>query len=114
MSEIEDRQELSAFIKKRRKKAEITPVVVTKETFVPWYKRPLDKSEFSYKLAKNERYYVRHKEWGRTTWIGPYRTLESVNDVIESYVIESLKTTLDKKVHSNVHSVTIDNPEEFF
>ena len=114
MSDIENKQELSAFIKKRRKKAEINPVAVTKVNFVPWYKRPLDKSEFSYKLAKNERYYVRHKEWGRTIWIGPYKTLESVNDVIDSYVIESLKTALDKKVNSSVHSVIIDNPEEFF
>ena len=117
MSEIEGKDEIYAFIQRRKAKINhvgIKPVEATEVKHLPWYRRPLDKSEFRYKLAKNGRYYVRHKEWGNTVWIGPYTTVDVVEKIIESYVVESLKDTLDKKTDSSIHSVIIDNPEEFF
>ena len=117
MSEIEDKQEISAFIQRRKAKiakVQVKPLEEITPKPTPWYKRPLERSEFRIKLAKDGNYYVRHKEWGRTTWIGPYDGLSAVHAVIESYVVESLKDSLDKKVDSSVHSVIIDNPETFF
>jgi hypothetical protein len=117
MSEIEGKDEIYAFIQRRKAKINhigIKPVETAEVKHLPWYRRPLDKSEFRYKLAKNGRYYVRHKEWGNTVWIGPYTTVDAVEKIIESYVVESLKDNLDKKTDSSIHSVIIDNPEEFF
>jgi hypothetical protein len=117
MSEIEDRQEISAFLKRRKAKiakVQATPLQEITPKPTPWYRRPLQSSEFRYKLAKDGNYYVRHKEWGRTTWIGPYEDMTAAETVIQSYVVESLKDSLDKKVDSSVHSIIIDNPEEFF
>jgi hypothetical protein len=37
-----------------------------------------------------------------------------VKSIIDSYVVESLKNDLSKKYDKNIHSVIIDNPEEFF
>ena len=117
MSEIDDRNEISTFIKKRRAKnsfvkpASVEPVSAKP---IPWYKRPLAKEEFSHKLAKNGGFYVRHHEWLTNVWIGPYRNMEDVKAIIDSYVVESLKSSLYKKYDENIHSVIIDNPEEFF
>ena len=117
MSEIDDRKELSDFINKRRKRVTIKEPEVLVELSpekMPWYKRPLQKNEFRYKLAKNGRWYVRHKEWSPTIWVGPYADMWIAERIIESYVTESLKSTLDKKINSDIHSVIIDNPSEFF
>ena len=117
MNEIEYKQELSALLQKRKAKitkVQVTPLEEITSKPTPWYKRPLSESEFRFKLAKDGNYYVRHNEWGKTTWIGPYDGLPSVDAVIHSYVVESLKDSLDKKVDSSVHSIIIDNPEEFF
>ena len=117
MSEIEDRVEISKFINKRRVHAkhstqEIVTPITDKPT--PWYKRPLTETEFRHKLAKDGRYYIRHKEWGERTWIGPYRNMTDVDAVIKSYVTESLKGPLDRRYDNSIHSIVVDNPEEFF
>jgi hypothetical protein len=114
MSEIEDKIEISNFINKRRAKIKKPEIESLTDKPTPWFKRPLEKSEFRHKLAKNGRYYVRHKEWGERTWIGPYRTIDDVNSIVNSYVVESLKGPLDRKYNDSIHSVIIDNPEEFF
>jgi hypothetical protein len=116
MSEIDDKIEISNFINKRRKKLSVTNPSIEPITDkpTPWYKRPLDKSEFRHKLAKNGRYYIRHKEWGERTWIGPYKSIEDVKAIVDSYVVESLKGSLDRKYDESIHSVIIDNPEAFF
>jgi hypothetical protein len=114
VNDTEIRQGISDFLTKRKARRSVKVTEVSTPSIEPWYKRPLDKSEFSYKLAKNGRYYVRHKEWGNTVWVGPYTTIDAAERIIESYVVESLKDTLDKKADSSIHSVIIDNPEEFF
>jgi hypothetical protein len=112
MTDEEKKLEISRFFKKREKKISVNHQV--SELSVPWYKRPLDKGEFSYKLAKNGRYYARHNEWSSRVWIGPYKDADAVNEAINSYVIESLKGSLDAKCYGNIHSVVIDNSDEFF
>ena len=114
VNDTEIRQGISDFLNKRRERQSVKPTGVPLPSIAPWYKRPLDKNEFSYKLAKNGRYYVRHKEWSARTWIGPYKEVKDANSIIESYVVESLKGPLDKKYSSDIHSVIIDNPAEFF
>lgn len=115
MDDTERRLEIYKLMKKRRDR-EITPQMTepTIQTPVPWYKRPLTKEEFSYKLAKNGRYYVRHKDWSEKVWIGPYRNTEDIKAVVQSYVTESLKGSLMRKYDESIHSVIIDNPKEFF
>ena len=118
MNEFEAKNELSKFINKRRKADSRLVIKNSQDSAslhnIPWYKRPLDKNEFKHKLAKNGRYYVRHQEWSDRVWIGPYRDISDVNAIIESYVVESLKNTLDKKYNESIHSVIVDNPAEFF
>jgi hypothetical protein len=112
MTDEEKKLEISRFFKKREKKISVNHQV--SELSVPWYKRPLDKGEFSYKLAKNGRYYARHNEWSGRIWIGPYKKVDDVNAIIDSYITESLKSPLNRKYDESIHSVVIDNPEEFF
>lgn len=115
MSDINDKSALTLFINKRRKPTSLEiprPTVVQEK--LPWYKRPLERSEFMFRLAKNGRYYIKHKEWGKGIWIGPYTNVVDVEAIIASYLTESLKTTLDKKVNSNIHSVIINDEKEFF
>ena len=115
MSEIEDKLPLTQFIRKRRKPTSLElPKVGETPARIPWYRRPLLWDEFEVKRAKNERYYVRHHEWGKHIWIGPYKLQADAEDVIDSYVEESRKGNLDRKADNNIHSVIIDNEEEFF
>lgn len=109
----EDRKlEMSKFFRKRENKISVKHPV--SETKVPWYRRPLDKSEFTYKFAKNGRYYARHNEWSKRVWIGPYKDISDVNSIIDSYVTESLKGSLNRGYNEEIHSVIIEDPEEFF
>jgi hypothetical protein len=117
MAEIEDKSELSQFIKRRRKPTSLElskPTTHVAQEKLPWYKRPLERTEFMFKMARNGKYYIRHKEWGKGIWIGPYINVVDVENVIGSYLVESLKQPLDRKTNSNVHSLTIDNETEFF
>ena len=84
------------------------------EKKTPWYKRPLERNEFSYRKAKDNKFYVRHKEWSKKTWIGPYDTEHDVNVIVTSYVLESLKEPLDRKTNKNIHSICVENDNVFF
>lgn len=85
-----------------------------KKPLVPWYKRPIEREEFSYRKAKNGKLYVQHHEWSRHTWIGPYDDLNGVNDIIDAYVKESLIAPLDRKANKNIHTIVVDDESEFF
>ena len=104
---------IAEFVRKKRIIHDETPKVEIKEVKTPWYKRPLEASEFITRKGKNKKYYIQHKEWSKRVWIGPYENIKEVDSIIKSYVNESLKTTLDKKVNSNVHSLTVED-ELFF
>ena len=82
---------------------------------LPWYKRPIEREAFTYKKAKDGKYYARHIEWADKIWIGPYSTVEDVNGVIDSYVTKSAVHPLNRiTIENDVHSVYVDNAEMFF
>ena len=116
-----EKDKLIDFINKKRKKAETKRVGVAVPSIhsdnkpLPWWKRPLEADEFTSKLAKNGRWYVRHKEWSKNTWIGPYKEHSSCQGIINSYVLRSLECNLiGKTLPNGIHSVIIDNPKDFF
>lgn len=108
---MEDKTKLKEYISRRRKAPK--PVEV-KEVKLAWYQRPIMKEEFVTKKGRDNKLYVRHNEWSKTIFIGPYKNTEEVNEIINSYINASLETSLDKKLDSRVHSISIDNPKEFF
>lgn len=116
---MENNDKLKEFIYKHQKnKKDISKQISFANdniALVPWYRRPLDKNEFSTHCSNNGNWYIRHKEWSKHIFIGPYKTLNNCNDIINSYVMCSLQgNSLDKKISSDIHSVTITNPNDFF
>ena len=107
---VEDK--IAAFVRKKRVIKDVTPRDFTEEK-TPWYKRPLKREEFKIRCGKDERYYVRHDEWSKRTYIGPYFTRFTADKIINSYITESLKGPLSLKPSSEIHSVIIDD-ENFF
>jgi hypothetical protein len=106
---------IAEFVRKKRVIHDETPKVEIKEVKIPWYKRPLEASEFIIRKGKDKKYYIQHKEWSKRVWIGPYKNKNEVDTIIESYVVESLKfTSLDKKVNNTVHSLIVEDEKIFF
>ena len=81
---------------------------------LPWYRRQLDRNEFTYKKGKDGKFYVQHDEWHETIYVGPYKSVHEAEDIINSYLTESQKIHLDKKLDSRIHSVKIENHNDFF
>lgn len=105
--------EIGIFIKKRRKEVKVDSISDEIKK-LPWYRRPLIKEEFITRKGKDNKFYVQHNEWHRTIWVGPYNTSKDAEDIIESYLDESQKAPLDKKLDSKIHSVQIEDVETFF
>ena len=103
---------IAEFVRRKRKIA--AQKVEIKEVKAPWYKRPIDRNAFTVRMGKDNNYYVQHNEWSKRTWIGPYSDVVDAHIVIESYVMESLKGTLDKKPMDSVHSLVVENEKDFF
>ena len=111
---MEDKTILKEYISRRRKPAKVETVNVA-PVKVAWYQRPLEKGEFSYRVGKdNKKFYIQHNEWSKHIFVGPYDDTKVVNEIIDSYVMASLSNAIGKKLDKRVHSVRIDNPEEFF
>lgn len=98
----------------RRKRKVQTQTVEIKEVKIPWYRRPIEREAFSIKEDKNGKFYAQHNEWSKRVWIGPYHSQDEVNKIIDSYVEESLKGSLDKKPIDSIHSVIIDDEKSYF
>lgn len=98
---------------RRKRKVEVKELEI-KEVKVPWYKRPIERTAFTIKKAKDGKFYAQHNEWSKRVWIGPYQTEDTTNKIIDSYVMESLKGSLDKKLSNSVHSVVIEDGDKFF
>lgn len=97
---------------RRKRKVEIKEIEI-KEVKVPWYKRPIEREAFSIKESKDGKFYAQHNEWSKRVWIGPYQSEDAVNKIIDSYVMESLKGSLDKKLPNSIHSVLIEDGQYF-
>jgi hypothetical protein len=108
---MEDKTKLKEYIAKRRK--ETKPVDI-KPVKLAWYQRPINREEFITKKGRDNKLYVRHNEWAKSVYIGPYNDTHEVNEIIKSYEEISSKMTLDKKLDNRVHSIYIENPKEFF
>ena len=109
----EDR--IAEFVRKRRPFS-ITKAVEPKnikEVELPWYKKPILKEDFHTKRGMDGLYYAQHNAWSKRTWIGPYSSNAEADKIIESYIMESLKGSLEHKSMDSVHSVIIEN-ENFF
>ena len=104
---------IAEFVNKKRVICD-TKRVELKEIKVPWYRRPLDHSEFFSREGKDGKFYVHHKEWAKRVWIGPYDNITDAKEIINSYVLESCKDTLDKKPTNNIHSIIVENESNFF
>lgn len=104
---------IGIFIKNRRKEVKVE-TIADKVRKLPWYRRQLERKEFTYQKGNDGHFYVRHQDWSKTIWIGPYKTEGEAEAIISSYLTESQKTYLDKKLDNRVHSVQIENYESFF
>lgn len=106
--------DITAFVTKHRKQS-INISIEDKINSLPWYKRPIEREAFIYKRRKNGSFYIKHKEWANNIWIGPYKSKDEVENIINSYVEKSALSPLDRvKNNKNIHSVYIDNTESFF
>lgn len=104
---------IGEFVLKKRKVSN-TKGFEIKEERLPWYKRPIERTDFHYRKGKDGKLYVQHNEWSKKTWIGPYDNKTEVENIVESYVMESLKAPLHRKTNSNIHSITVDDEPRFF
>lgn len=107
--------DISEFVVKHRKQIKDISILKKKEEKLPWYKRPIERTAFISRKAKDGKHYVRHKEWADNIWIGPYSSIEEVDDVINSYVEKSLEAPLNK-IYSGreIHSVYVNDVRTFF
>ena len=106
--------DIASFVSKHRKQIKNISIE-EKVNKLPWYKRPIERSAFTSKKAKDGKYYVRHIEWAERIWIGPYDTLKDANKIIDSYVEKSSIEPLNRIITDNgVHSVYIEDVKSFF
>ena len=77
---------------------------VKKEPYTKWSN--LKKNDFIKKEFKGL-FYGQHKEWKKRIWIGPYKTEDELDKVINSYVKETKKDTLNRNI-KNIHSILLD------
>lgn len=104
---------IGVFVKKRRPTINVESIG-TKVKKLHWYQKPINKEDFTSRRSKDGKLYLRHTEWHKTIWIGPYTNEGEVNTIINSYVEESQKEPLNRKLDvSKVHSVHIED-ESFF
>lgn len=106
-----EENKIAAFVRKKRKVQ--TQTVEIKEVKTPWYKRPIERTAFVIRESIDGKFYAQHNEWSKRVWIGPYKSEEETIKVIDSYVNESLKGTLDKKPINSIHSVIIEDGQIF-
>lgn len=106
-------EDIGVFIKKRRKEVKVE-TISDKINKLPWYRKPLNRVDFITRKGKDNKYYVHHNEWSKVIWIGPYDSTIDTESIIDSYLEESSKAPLDRKVNDKIHSIHIENYEEFF
>ena len=104
---------LAQFVRKKRVIRDTTPIGI-KEVKIPWYLRPIKREAFTVRVGKDKKFYAQHNEWSKRIWIGPYSSQKAVDNIIESYVTESLKGSLERKQSDSIHSIVIENEKEFF
>ena len=105
--------DIASFVAKKRKQVKVE-TIEDKIKKLPWYRRPIEKTAFVSRKAKDGKFYVHHCEWAKEVWIGPYKDDNEVLDIINAYVTESLKSPLDKAPRNSIHSVWVEDYKKFF
>lgn len=98
-------------LKERKETASsaITKTTIVNEKFeiIPkWFQIPIKKSDFIIKEHENK-FYAQHKEWKKNIWIGAYDNEDELNKVINSYVKETKKQSMDRNIQG-IKSILID------
>jgi hypothetical protein len=105
--------DIASFVAKKRKQVKVE-TVEDKIKKLPWYRRPIERTAFVSRKAKDGNLYVHHCEWTKEVWIGPYKNDKEVLDIINAYVEESLKSPLDRAPRNSIHSVWVEDYNKFF
>lgn len=71
-----------------------------------WWQLPINKKDFIKKNIDNK-YYGHHKDWKEHIWIGAYDSEKELDKVIKSYVDETKKPPMYRKIE-NIHSIIIE------
>lgn len=106
--------DISTFVRKHRR--EVKDISIgDKVDKLPWYKKPIERNAFISREGKDGKHYARHKEWSKEIWVGPYNTIQEVDELIDSYVRESEKEPLNRiTINHGIHSVYVDDIKTFF
>lgn len=94
-------------INKQENKVKIEDNINETNKKLKWYEKPIFKEDFITK-EYNGKFYTKHKEWANNVWIGAYDNIEIVNEIILSYVKNSKKSILKRKLDDRIHSILID------
>ena len=107
-------KDISSFIKKHRNEPK-EATIEEKIDKLPWHMKPIEKTAFKHRKAKDGQYYVRHNEWSDKVWIGPYKSITDVHKVIKSYIELSKEEPLNRITATNdLHSVYVEDMKKFF
>ena len=100
--------------KERHQPTKIEGLKKTKKKPEPkWFEKSMDDGAFEEREGKDGKIYGRYNEWKDTIWIGPYKTSEELDKVIQSYLKETKKPFGKRKEIKNVHSIIIED-EKFW
>ena len=100
--------------KERHQPTKIEGLKKTKKKPEPkWFEKSMEDGAFEEREGKDGKIYGRYNEWKDTIWIGPYKTSEELDKVIQSYLKETKKPFGKRKEIKNVHSIIIDD-EKFW
>ena len=103
--------DLKEFIEKERSK---------NDTSIPWYKKKLNKNDFSTIKGKNGKLYLRHKDWEPWLYVGGYDDEKICDEIICSYVTNSAMNnsiakplTKSTNITAKIHTVIIYDKDFF-
>ena len=100
--------------KERHQPTKIEGLKKTKKKPEPkWFEKSMEDGAFEEREGKDGKIYGRYNEWKDTIWIGPYKTSEELDKVIQSYLKETKKPFGKRKEIKNVHSIIIED-EKFW
>ncbi len=84
-----------------------------KQPELKWYQKPNEDGVFEEREGKDGKIYGRYNEWKDTVWIGPYKTSEELDKIVQAYIKEMKKPFGKRKEIKNIHSIIIDD-EKFW
>jgi hypothetical protein len=99
--------------KERHQPTKIEGLKKSKKPEPKWFEKSMEDGAFEEREGKDGKIYGRYNEWKDTIWIGPYKTSEELDKVIQSYLKETKKPFGKRKEIKNVHSIIIED-EKFW